>query len=276
MMALTIDEKINLAAQWIREADGLLVTAGAGMGVDSGLPDFRSKHGFWRAYPAFQRRQIEFHEIASPAAMRAIPELGWGFYGHRLNLYRNTVPHEGFQMLQRWASAKARGFFVFTSNVDGQFQKAGVPEQRVAECHGSIHYLQCFETCTRDIWSADALELQVDHETCRLISPLPRCPNCGAMARPNILMFNDYGWIEDRAESQRQRLDAWLASISSLAVVELGAGKTISTVRRFSERHGPHVVRINPQDFRIAPHVGIGLSGGALQMLGAIDAGISS
>ncbi len=60
MMALSYEEKLNRAAEWIREADGLLVTAGAGMGVDSGLPDFRGKNGFWRAYPALGKKRLEF------------------------------------------------------------------------------------------------------------------------------------------------------------------------------------------------------------------------
>jgi NAD-dependent SIR2 family protein deacetylase len=270
-MGLSKEERLALAAQWIAQADGLLVTAGAGMGVDSGLPDFRGKNGFWRAYPAFRQRQVEFHQIASPQAMQALPEIGWGFYGHRLNLYRATQPHEGFQILRRWADRKAHGLFIFTSNVDGQFQKAGVPDGQVMECHGSIHYLQCFDACTRDIWLADRFEPQVDEATCRLTNPIPRCPQCGAKARPNILMFNDYGWIEDRTERQRQRLQGWIGGVSNLAVIELGAGKAISTVRRFSEYYGPHVIRINPQDFAIAPHVGIGIAGGALEVLSAID-----
>ncbi len=45
------NERIRRAVSWLREADGMLVTAGAGMGVDSGLPDYRGTEGFWRAYP---------------------------------------------------------------------------------------------------------------------------------------------------------------------------------------------------------------------------------
>lgn len=54
-----IDETITQAAKLIAEADGLLITAGAGMGVDSGLPDFRGTSGFWQAYPALGKAQIE-------------------------------------------------------------------------------------------------------------------------------------------------------------------------------------------------------------------------
>ena len=63
------------------------------MGVDSGLPDFRGKEGFWKAYPALARANMCFTRIANPVSFTRNPELAWGFYGHRLNLYRDTVPH---------------------------------------------------------------------------------------------------------------------------------------------------------------------------------------
>ena len=74
------------AATLIEQADALIIAAGTGMGVDSGLPDFRSDGGFWRAYPALREARIDFHSIASPAAFRSSPESAWGFYGHRLAL----------------------------------------------------------------------------------------------------------------------------------------------------------------------------------------------
>ncbi|MGF6410159.1 NAD-dependent SIR2 family protein deacetylase [Paraburkholderia sp. MM5482-R2] len=141
-------EQMTIAADWIREADGILITAGAGMGVDSGLPDFRGDHGFWAAYPALKTGGINFHDIANGTAFLRDPVRAWGFYGHRLNLDRRAVPHAGFESLRRWASAKRSGGFVFTSNVDGQFQKAGFADDRLFECHGSIHFLQCGQSCS--------------------------------------------------------------------------------------------------------------------------------
>ncbi len=59
-MTDSLDEVLARAVQWLRDADGLLITAGAGMGVDSGLPDFRGAEGFWRAYPALQAEGVCF------------------------------------------------------------------------------------------------------------------------------------------------------------------------------------------------------------------------
>ena len=66
------------AAEAIRSADALLIGAGAGMGVDSGLPDFRGPEGFWRAYPVFQGRRFE--EISNPVWFQADPAQAWGFF----------------------------------------------------------------------------------------------------------------------------------------------------------------------------------------------------
>jgi hypothetical protein len=162
-----LEEKLDKATQWLREADGLLITAGAGMGVDSGLPDFRGAEGFWRAYPALGHQQLSFEDMANPASFSTQPTLAWGFYGHRLALYRETQPHAGFDILRKWGERMQHGAFVFTSNVDGQFQKAGFPPSNVAECHGTIRSLQCIEPCTTDAWSAEGFEPEIDEATGR-------------------------------------------------------------------------------------------------------------
>ena len=93
------------AAELIAGADALVIGAGAGIGVDSGLPDFRGNQGFWQAYPALAKANLNFSEIASPQAFENDPALAWGFYGHRLAFYRHTIPHPGFDILHQWGRA---------------------------------------------------------------------------------------------------------------------------------------------------------------------------
>ena len=81
---------------------------------------------------------ISFYEMANPEWFQNDPKLAWAFYGHRLNLYRSTTPHQGFYQILKHAKQKKSGYFVFTSNVDGQFQKAGFANDQIEECHGSI------------------------------------------------------------------------------------------------------------------------------------------
>ena len=263
------------AARLIEQSDALIVTAGAGMGVDSGLPDFRGTQGFWKAYPALGRERVDFHDIACPDAFGADPQRAWGFYGHRLQLYRASRPHAGFGILRRWGAARARGLSVFTSNVDGQFQAAGFDAHAIHECHGAIAHLQCLQPCGSAIWPADGFVPQVDAAQCRLLNAPPRCPHCGGLARPNILMFNDSEWLEERAWQQAARLERWLGGVRRPVVVELGAGTAIPSVRRFSERivqrFGGRLVRINPRESAVPTRLDVGLAAGALQALEEID-----
>jgi NAD-dependent SIR2 family protein deacetylase len=270
-----IDSLINRAAAIIRHSDGLLIAAGAGMGVDSGLPDFRGDKGLWKAYPKLGQHRISFVEIANPDAFADNPRLAWGFYGHRLNSYRDIVPHEGFHILKRLAANCPYGYFVYTSNVDGQFQKAGYPDNRIVECHGSIHHLQCTSPCSRNIWEAKNLKVNVDEANCQLISPLPICPECKGLARPNILMFNDWGWISDRTELQYDCLHRWQSQVKNLAVIEMGAGIHVPAVRRTSESFGCPIIRINPA-YPEVPNKrrDVGIAMGALATLQLIEAAL--
>ena len=84
-------------------------------------------------------------------------------------------------------------------------------------------------------------------------------------------MFGDWKWVDRAAQGQTSRLASWLHEVNRLVVLEMGAGRALPTVRRFSERHGPRVVRVNPKECAIAPAVGIGIDEGALATLQALD-----
>jgi NAD-dependent SIR2 family protein deacetylase len=273
---------IARAADALREATALLVTAGAGMGVDSGLPDFRGNEGFWKAYPPFGKLGLSFIDLANPEWFRKDPELAWGFYGHRLNLYRATTPHPGFAVLSRWMARMKDGGFVFTSNVDGAFARAGFDEARIHECHGALDWAQCMKDCGEAPFAADAFEPIVDEESMRARAPLPACPSCGALARPNLLMFGDAEWDSARYDAQRDRMNAWLARVRATAgarivVMECGAGTAIPTVRQLGERVSrmteATLVRINVREPEV-PRGQIGISAGARATLEAIDAAL--
>lgn len=275
-MTLSPRDVFEQAAEVIRGADALLIGAGAGMGVDSGLPDFRGAEGFWTAYPAFARLGIDFMQMANPAAFKRDPSLAWGFYGHRLELYRQTTPHPGFQILTRWAQEMSHGAFVYTSNIDGHFQKSGFDAERVVECHGSLNHLQCTQPCSDAIWSANDLALEVNPTDMRAEGDLPLCPRCGALARPNVLMFGDWNWVNNRSEAQEQRFSNWCgrAGFQRLAILECGAGNTVPTVRLLCERAtdllAGSLVRINPRDCDV-PEGQIALPVAALASLEELD-----
>ncbi len=74
-----MDDIFFRAAEAIRNAGALVITAGAGMGVDSGLPDFRGDKGFWQAYPMYERLGISFVGAANPEHFERDPPLAGVF-----------------------------------------------------------------------------------------------------------------------------------------------------------------------------------------------------
>jgi NAD-dependent SIR2 family protein deacetylase len=278
-----IGEVLDQAAQAIGVADAIMIGAGAGMGVDSGLPDFRGKEGFWRAYPPYKRLGLDFVSLASPRWFAEDPTLAWGFYGHRMQLYRRTTPHEGFAILRRWIQRTKRGGFVFTSNVDGHFQSAGFAPDQIVEIHGSFRGMQCTSDCGAGIIEADsvAVEFDIDAESMRAVPPLPSCPRCGALVRPNILMFGDWSWDSAWTDTQVLGMNQWIKSLpgARLVVIESGAGQAIPTVRvaceNMARQFGGTLIRINPREPDVPPgHVSLPMP--ALAALRTLDARLSA
>lgn len=109
-MTVLENQSIQNAAAAIDAADALLISAGAGMGVDSGLPDFRGDQGFWKAYPVIARLGLSFSEMANPLWFSRDPQLVWPFYGHRLYLDRATTAHARFAQLLTWGQKNQRLF----------------------------------------------------------------------------------------------------------------------------------------------------------------------
>lgn len=184
------------------------------------------------------------------------PSLAWAFYGHRLNLYRDTVPHDGFRLLLDLCKSKNNDYFIVTSNVDGQFQKAGFDPQKICEIHGSIHYLQCMGKEDHGIWSAEGIDVAINMEEFKALLPYPQCPQCQKIARPNIMMFGDWNWQGSRTLAQTDRFNQWKTEVAAekikVAVIEIGAGTSIPSIRRMSESAAKQfrtsLIRINPRE----------------------------
>jgi NAD-dependent SIR2 family protein deacetylase len=265
-------KNIRKIKEILDSAEAILITAGAGMGVDSGLPDFRGNDGFWREYPVVKKLGLEFAQMANPKWFVDDAYLAWAFYGHRLNLYRVTTPHRGFGLLLDYVKSKNSNYFVFTSNVDGQFSKSGFDSDKIVEIHGSIHHLQCSQKCTSLIWeNSESIEVDMDKFRAK---KLIYCPNCSYVARPNILMFGDFGWVSDRTSLQEDRYEKWLNKNShkKIAIIEIGAGSAIPTVRMegeyiAKEYDNATLIRINPREYSVDNSLGYSLECGGLEAI---------
>ncbi|MBI5659786.1 MAG: hypothetical protein HZC43_09650 [Nitrosomonadales bacterium] len=188
------------------------------------------------------------------------------------------VPHTGYRHLRAIAGQIVGGAFVYTSNVDGHFAKSGFSPECIVECHGSIHHLQCLSNCAHKIRDAATFEPAVNEERCLLLSPLPRCPDCGGIARPNILMFDDCGWEGSRTALQETRFREWRETIRRPVVIEIGAGAGTPSVRMFGASLKAPLIRINPAEpdrgypcdayLRVGAFAGIAAIAGELVAMG--------
>jgi NAD-dependent SIR2 family protein deacetylase len=265
-----VDDQIKRAAHAIDKADAVLIAAGAGIGVDSGLSDYRGTKGFWNSYQGIGKSSQSFIELSNVGQFDDNPQLAWAFYGQQLNQYRAAVPHVGFSHLLEISKEKTQDYFVLTSNVDGQFQKAGFPDEKIEEIHGSFHYLQCSQPCCDEIWRADSETISIDEEKFLAIGDLPICNRCDSVSRPNVLMFYDGSWIGNRTDKQEENFWFWLENLKDCktVIIEIGAGTVINTIRQRTEYYADllftPLIRINPHDYHVAKDRHISVPMGAL------------
>mmetsp|Transcript_40003 Transcript_40003/g.96523 ORF Transcript_40003/g.96523 Transcript_40003/m.96523 type:complete len:420 (-) Transcript_40003:2460-3719(-) len=92
----------ELAARALKEADVLLLVTGAGFSADSGLAVYNDIG----KVEAYQQRNLDYSDVCQPRWLDMEPELFYGFWGQCFNDYRETKPHEGYQILRRWRDDK--------------------------------------------------------------------------------------------------------------------------------------------------------------------------
>jgi len=258
--------------QWLKMAKSLVITAGAGIGVDSGLSDYRGSGGQWGKVETENEKSV--FDVVNPKLFLENPEYGWKLFASRLVEYTNATPHEGFKIILDLIDKFSLDYFVLTSNVDNQFQKAGFDQSRIRELHGCVFYLQCSLPCSDKIW-----EHQLDLNTIQaeiVNGKFPTCPVCGNISRPNVYMFRDNTFLPHRTNNQELKFLEFLEKNKNdeMLVFEIGSGPHVQSIRKKTRMLGLNynakIVRINPKDAKIKkPH--IGLEKGALEALKEIE-----
>jgi NAD-dependent deacetylase len=158
-----------MLAELIRANQPCVALTGAGVSTESGIPDFRSAGGIWSRFDPY--------EVASIDAFRRDPAKVWEFYALRLGVLADAQPNAAHEALAR---LEAAGLVqaVITQNVDRLHAAAG--SRDVIEVHGSIARALCLD-CGRSVGG----------EELRRLLPLPRCPGCGAILKPGVVMFGE-------------------------------------------------------------------------------------
>ena len=204
------------------EIRSVAVLTGAGISAESGVPTFRGPGGLWRNHRP--------EDLATPHAFRLDPNLVWEWYDWRRGLIGTCQPNAAHHTLAEMES-HWDDFVLVTQNVDGLHRLAG--SQAVVELHGNLWRLRCTRDCHRP-WEDRSVPLQAIP---------PRCPECGALARPDVVWFGESLPEEAlmAALTAARRCQLMLV-VGTSALVQPAASLPLAALRS-----GAHVVEINPQ-----------------------------
>ena len=204
----------------------MAVLTGAGVSAESGVPTFRGEDGLWRNYRA--------EDLATPYAFRRDPELVWEWYNWRRGLIGPCKPNAAHHTLVEMES-HFEDFTLITQNVDGLHRLAG--SRNLVELHGNIWRMRCTQGC-RSGWEdrSDALEIP------------PHCPDCGALARPDVVWFGESlpARALEEAFAAAGRCQVMLV-VGTSAMVQPAASLPLVTLQR-----GGYVVEVNPHPTQLS------------------------
>ncbi|WP_222545939.1 SIR2 family NAD-dependent protein deacylase [Phocaeicola dorei] len=248
-------ERIAAARKAIAAADYVLIGAGAGLSAAAGLDyggmrfkrkfsEFIERYGFTDLYTS------SFYDFPTE-------EERWAYWAKHIDFARFAPPAmELYRDIFRLVDGKE--YFVITTNVDGQFRKAGFASDRLFEMQGDYAYLQCACGCHSKRYNDEKLVKQMlgsIHDGRIPSSLVPHCPVCGGSMDVN-LRKNSY-FVEDSAwHLQADRYTQFLkkAYCRRCVLLELGVGYNTPGIIRFpfeqmtSANSGMTLIRLN-RDF---------------------------
>ena len=220
------------AQKAIAQCDALLIVAGAGMSVDSGIFTYRGANGIWNKSIQIGNEMYSYDEISSLKMWKEFPALAWGFKANFYTTMRDAEPHEGYYKLLDYVKHRKNGnYFVCTSNIDNYFERAGFDKDKIYEVHGTMKTLQCMDkrcSARNGVISMTDAHMPAFDKTTFIGSNLPSCPYCPNILRPNVSMFGDFDFYGKPYEFARRKMDIWLKENEekgkSLVILEIGCG----------------------------------------------------
>lgn len=204
------------------------VFTGAGVSAESGIPTFRDSGGLWENY--------RLEDLVTPEAFDREPIAVWRWHAWLQGLCFDAQPNTAHEVLAK-LDAKYPDYLLITQNIDDLHERAGT--RRMVKIHGDIMETRCLGNghITR-AYSPYDKDAMISRET------LPRCTECGGLARPNVVWFGEMLPIEPLNV-------AWeFSGICDLFVI-VGTSGTVSGGYGFTElakRAGALILEVNPQE----------------------------
>ena len=197
MIFMDLEEKIELAAKWIRESSNLVIFTGAGCSTGSGLPDYRGPDGVWT------RRDKGLPPPKSPPWDQVQP---------------NIVHYAIVELLEM-----GKLDYLISQNVDGLHAKSGIPFEKLSELHGNLYFMKCLDcgkkmTFEKALWDKEIWGK--GYRTDSVKKGQPTCPHCDGRIISSIVNFGDPLPYDELEESMRrsERADVFFVVGSSLVV----------------------------------------------------------
>lgn len=225
--------RIQNAKQAIKNADYILIGAGAGLSTAAGLE--YNGEGFQRDYKEFIEK-YHFEDLYTASFYPfSSQEEKWAFWARLIKLNRFGEPLKLYQELLEFV--KDKNYFVITTNVDGQFETAGFDKEKIFAVQGDYRFLQCENACHNQLYdNQEMVEEWLKHtKDCKIPSHLvPKCPVCGGNMEMNLR--KDANFVQDENwYKQAKQYDQFLDEIKDKNVIllEMGVGFNTPGIIRF-------------------------------------------
>ena len=192
-------DKIEKLNQIIEQSNNIVFFGGAGVSVESGIPDFRSVDGLYN-----QSYKYPPEVILSHTFFEKFPEEFFRFYRDKM-LYLDAKPNPAHITLAKLEKKKKLSA-VITQNIDGLHRDAG--SNKVFELHGCVHRNYC-ERCGK-AYGIDVVINSVG---------VPHC-DCGGIIKPDVVLYEEPldDYIVQMSIAHIQAADCLIVGGTSLSV----------------------------------------------------------
>lgn len=253
------EEQIQAAARCLNEAEFVLIGAGAGLSAAAGLTysgkRFQDNFGeFIKKYGMQDMYSAGFYPFETE-------EERWAYWCR--HSYVNRIAPPAMPLYEQlFEMVKDKDYFVLTTNVDHQFQKAGFQDEKIFATQGDYGLIQCMKGCHPKTYDAISMFTQMNQaqKNCKIPSYMvPRCPVCGGPMAMNLRC--DQYFVEDEKWNQAaENYGNYLKKMKKgkVLLLELGVGFNTPMIIRFPfekmvrEHKNINLVRLN-RDEAVVP-----------------------